>query len=105
MAACAVPMHCATIRQRSVSKFFIRLKKPLPASPMRMSSVSTTSSKYISQNAATLLPILCSGAVDTPFVSFGTTHIDMLRFSRAGSSSLAMTSTFGNTSPCVTQVF
>ena len=38
-------------------------------------------------------------------MSLGTIHIDMERFSRAGSSSLAMTRTFGKNSPWVTHVF
>ena len=105
MAAWATPMHWATIRQRSVSKFLIRLRKPSPGFPMRISSVRTTPSKYISQKAATFWPILCRGAVLRPGASLGTIHMDMDLFSRAGSSSLAMTSTLGKTSPWVTHVF
>ena len=95
MAACAKPMLCAAMSERSISKFFMRFMKPAPSAPTRMSSVRTTSSKYISQNGMMVWPILCSGAVETPGVSFGKSHIDMLGLPRSGSSSFATASTYG----------
>ena len=105
MAAWARPSTWAQMRQRSTSKFFMRFLKPSPFLPTRMSSVSTTSSKYMSQNGMICWPILWSGAVVRPGVSSGTSHIDISRLSRDGSSSLAMRSTSGKFSPLVTQVF
>ena len=67
------------------------IMKPLPGSPMRWSSVRTTSSRYTSQNGMHCWPILCSGAVETPGVSILTNHRDMLPLSWLGSSSLATT--------------
>ena len=93
------------ISERSISKFFMRFLKPAPYSPTIMSSVSFTSSKYISQNGIICWPRLPRPAVDTPGKSFGTSHMVISVLSCEGSSFLAITRQYGRASPAVTQVF